>query len=351
MSMMPNRAAHPDARGAVRLVGPSLARVRWPRTLGLTTRMTDEIAMNASRTLRYGLALAALSALGACSTTSVTPPQQVGDPLNGLTTSLPAQMPMLEGVADLGNTKLWYWDTGGAGEAIVLLHPGSGSGEFYPYQQPAFAKAGYRVISYSRRGQYKSDLGTDADSYFAADDFLNLMKFLKVEKFHLVGNALGGYIALDLAISHSDRVLSLVLACSMMGISEPEYTRTLQSLRPKAFNDLPIELKELGPSYRAANPLGVAEWKRLHERSGTRSPVRLKNKITWSALAGLRVPTLLVTGDADLWIPPYILWHVGEKIPNSKVVIVPDSGHGVQWEQPEIFNAVVLEFLRTRTPR
>ena len=204
--------------------------------------------------------------------TSVTPSLQDGDPIKGLTTPLPPQAPMTEGVADLGNTKLWYWDTGGPGEAVVLLHPGSGSGEFYPYQQPAFAKAGYRVISYSRRGQYKSEFGTDADTYFAADDLLNLMRYLKVEKFHLVGNALGGYIGLDVAISHPERVLSLVLACSMMGISEPEYTRTLQSLRPKAFNDLPVELKELGPSYRAANPSGVAEWKKLHERSGTAQP-------------------------------------------------------------------------------
>ena len=258
---------------------------------------------------------------------------------------------MTEGIADLGTAKLWYWDTGGPGEAIVLLHPGSGSAEVYPYQQPAFVRAGYRVISYSRRGQYRSDLGTDADTYFAADDLLGLMKYLEVERFHVVGNALGGYVALDVALSRPDRVSSLVLACSMMGISEPEYTRTLQSLRPKPFDDLPAELKELGPSYRAANPSGVAEWKTRHERAGRGSPVRLKNTITWSALASLKVPTLLVTGDADLWIPPSLLRQVGEKMPDSKVVIVPDSGHSVQWEQPELFNRAVLEFIRSQRPR
>jgi pimeloyl-ACP methyl ester carboxylesterase len=278
-------------------------------------------------------------------------PPQAGDPSKSLTTPLPSQAPMVERVADLGNTKLWYWDTGEPGEAIVLLHPGSGSGESYPYQQPAFARAGYRVISYSRRGQNKSELGTDADTYFAADDLLNLMLYLKVEKFHVVGNALGGYIGLDLAISHPERTLSLVLACSMMGISEPEYTGTLQALRPKAFNDLPAELKELGPSYRAANPSGVAEWKRLHAQIGTRSPVRLRNKITWAALADLKVPTLLITGDADLWIPPSLLWKIGEKIPNSKIVIVSNSGHAVQWEQPEIFNSTVLDFIRANRPQ
>ncbi|MGH8765444.1 MAG: alpha/beta fold hydrolase [Burkholderiales bacterium] len=289
--------------------------------------------------MRIFLAPLLVAMLAACATTT-------GDSLSGLTTPIPQQVPATEGFADLGNTKLWYWDTGGPGEAIVLLHPGSGSAEFYPYQQAAFAKAGYRVISYSRRGQNGSTLGADAASYFAADDLLGLMKVLKVEKFHLVGNALGGYVGLDVALSHPDRVLSLVLACSMMGIAEPEYQHTLQSLRPKAFNGLPTEMKELGPSYRAANPAGVAEWKARHDRSGTRSPVRLRNKFTWATLAGLKLPTLLITGDADLWIPPFLLKQVGEKIPGSKVVIVPDAGHGVQWEQPGFFNAAVLAFIK-----
>ena len=258
---------------------------------------------------------------------------------------------MTEAIADLGNARLWYWDTGGRGEAIVLLHPGSGSAEVYPYQQPAFAKAGYRVISYSRRGQYRSDLGTDADTCFAVDDLLDLMRYLEVDRFHVVGNALGGYVALDVAISQPDRVSSLVLACSMMGISEPEYTRALHVLRPKAFDDLPVEVKELGPSYRVANPPGVAEWKKRHERAGRGSPVRLKSPITWLTLASLKMPTLLMTGDADPWIPPYLLRQVGGRIPISKVVIVPNCGHAVQWEQPELFNRAVLEFIRAERPR
>ena len=47
-----------------------------------------------------------------------------GEPDMGLRTPLPPQAPMTEGLADLGKVKLWYWDTGGAGEVIVFLHPG-----------------------------------------------------------------------------------------------------------------------------------------------------------------------------------------------------------------------------------
>jgi pimeloyl-ACP methyl ester carboxylesterase len=63
------------------------------------------------------------------------------------------------------------------------------------------------------------------------------------------------------------------------------------------------------------------------------------------------VPTLLMTGDADLWIPPFLLREVGEKIPNSTVVIVSDAGHAIQWERPEAFNAAVLGFIRSNATR
>ena len=60
---------------------------------------------------------------------------------------IPEQVPAKEGMAELPSTRLGYWDTGGAGEPIVLLHPASGSALIWLYQQPVFAKAGYRVIA------------------------------------------------------------------------------------------------------------------------------------------------------------------------------------------------------------
>lgn len=278
-------------------------------------------------------------------------PVAAADPDMGLRIPIPTQAPATEGLADLGTVKLWYWDTGGTGEAVVFLHPGSGSAELYPYQQPVFVNSGYRVISYSRRGHFKSELGRDVDTFFAVDDLLALMDHLKVDTFHVVGNALGGYVALDVALSRPERVRSLVLASSMMGIAEPEYQKTLQALRPKPFAELPPEFQELGPSYRAANPAGVAEWKARHERSAGRAPVRLRNALTWQAIATLKVPTLLMTGDADLWIPPFLLLQIGDRFPGGEVTIVRDAGHAIQWERPEMFNAYVLDFIDRSTRR
>lgn len=268
-----------------------------------------------------------------------------------LRTPLPEPAPATEGLADLGNVKLWYWDTGGPGDAVVFLHPGSGSAEVFPHQQPVFATAGYRAICYSRRGQFRSELGSDSETCFAADDLLALMDHLGVDQFHAIGTALGGYVALDAALSRPDRVRSLVLASSMMGIAEPDYQKALAALRPKPFSELPAELQEVGPSYRAAHPEGLAEWKARHARAGKGSPVRLRNRASWDALARLDVPVLLMTGDADLWIPPFLLRQVGARLPNSRVVIVAEAGQALQWEQPAAFNAAVLDFIASQPLR
>ena len=252
-------------------------------------------------------------------------------------------------LVDLGTVQLSFWDTGGPGEPIVLLHPGSGSAEVYPHQRSAFADAGFRVVAYSRRGQGGSTLGSDDATCCAIDDLFALMDRLGIERAHLVGNALGGFVALDAALARPERVQSLVLACSMMGIEEADYQATSKALRPAAFDALPATLKELGPSYRASDPAGVARWQALHERAGKGQPVRLRSRATWAAIAMLRMPVLLMTGDADLWMPPALLREVAPRFPNSRVAIVADAGHSAQWEQPAAFNRLVLEFLGSRS--
>ena len=77
----------------------------------------------------------------------VTRSSEIVDPMGPV--PIPEQVPAKEGMAALPDTNLGYWDTGGTGEPVVFLHPASGSALIWLYQQPVFAKAGYRVIAYS----------------------------------------------------------------------------------------------------------------------------------------------------------------------------------------------------------
>ena len=112
-----------------------------------------------------------------------------GDPI--IPVPLPVQMPAKEGIADLRGTRLAYWDTGGDGPAIVLLHPSTGSLLMWGYQQPVFANAGYRVIAYSRRGHYHSEPVPRENPGSASQDLHNLVEFLGIRKFHAVASAAG----------------------------------------------------------------------------------------------------------------------------------------------------------------
>jgi pimeloyl-ACP methyl ester carboxylesterase len=261
--------------------------------------------------------------------------------------AVPVQAPAREGLAPIADTHLWYWDTGGAGEPVVLLHPASGSGLIWGYQQPVLAKAGYRVIGYSRRSYYNSDaLAKDRPGVGSAD-LHALIELLGLKKFHVVASAAGGTIATDYALSHPERLESLTIADNATGVRDGEIAAAANNIRTKGFDDMPVEFRELGPSYRAANPQGARIWTELAHKAVTATDYRqgVANEITTARLEAMRVRTLLITGDADLITPPSIMRMVARHIPGSEIAIVTESGHSAYWEQPEAFNRAVLGFL------
>jgi pimeloyl-ACP methyl ester carboxylesterase len=263
---------------------------------------------------------------------------------------VPAQVPAREGLAAIADTHLWYWDTGGEGVPVVLLHPASGSGLIWGYQQPALAKAGYRVIGYSRRSYYNSDPIAKDRPGIGSADLQGLIEFLGLTKFHLLGSAAGGTIAVDYALSHPDRLGSLVIADNATGVRDGEIAKAAANIRTKGFDDMPVEFRELGPSYRAADPEGTRIWTELAHKAVTGGDFRqlVANEITTAKLEAMKVRTLLITGDADLITPPAIMRMVAQHIPASEISIVPEAGHSAYWEQPDIFNRAVLSFLAKR---
>jgi pimeloyl-ACP methyl ester carboxylesterase len=260
-----------------------------------------------------------------------------------------APAPAREALAELPGVRLWYHDTGGSGVPVVFLHAATGSSRVWEYQIPAFTARGYRVIAYDRRGFGRSVIDpAGPQPGTGADDLQALMQYLGVDRFHLVGTAAGAFVALDFALSFPQRLRSLVVANSIGGVQDEDYVAMGRRIRPPQFDALPPELRELGPSYRAGNPGGTERWKELERmsRPGGPPPAQtLRNRITFALLEGISVPTLLLTGDADLYAPPPILRLFAARIKRSQSVVVPEAGHSAYWEQPEIFNRSVLEFI------
>jgi pimeloyl-ACP methyl ester carboxylesterase len=109
-------------------------------------------------------------------------------------------------------------------------------------------------------------------------------------------------------------------------------------------------VRELGPAYRAAHLEGEARWIALEHQGRAVQPVTQppRNRITFAALEAVALPTLLVTGDADLYMPTPVLKLFSDRIRNSKAVVLREVGHSAYWEQPEAFNRAVLEFINDK---
>ena len=245
---------------------------------------------------------------------------------------------------------LWFEDTGGGGTPVILLHAASGTCASWEYQLPTFTAAGYRCIAYDRRTWGRSHPTDPAQQPgFAGDDLHALVEGLGLERVHLVATAAGGITALDYALAHPERVRSLVAANTIGGVQDPDYLELQRHLRPPEIQTLPVELRELGPSYRGRDPSGARRWLEIELASRPYDPTPaqpLREPITYARLATMQVPTMVLSGEADLLSPPALMRRLADHIPTSRFVSLPDAGHAGFWERPEVWNGLVLEFIK-----
>ena len=258
--------------------------------------------------------------------------------------------PAREATADLPGVHLFFTDSGGNGEPVVFVHAATGSSRVWEYQRAAFAARRYRVITYDRRGYGRSVADASGPQPgTGADDLNALIDYLKIDRVHLVGTAAGGFVAWDYALSFPKRLRSLVIANSIGGVQDPEYQAAMQRLRTPDFLAMSPDMRELGPAYRVSNPTGADRWRELERTARPTSaqpPAQtFRNRVTFAQLETISVPTLLLTGDADMYAPPPIMRMFAVHVKGSKAVVIPEAGHSGYWEQPEFFNRTVLEFI------
>jgi pimeloyl-ACP methyl ester carboxylesterase len=265
---------------------------------------------------------------------------------------------------ELPGVRLFGVDTGPApggspGEAVVFLHPFTGTHESFAPQLPVFAAAGHRAIAFDRRGFGNSlaDPATGDQPGHACDDLDRLLDALDVRRIHLVGVAAGAQVALDHAAWHGARVASLVLAASLgPGVSEPELAAFSARIAIPGLDALPPHYREVGASYRGAEPEGLRRWLEIAARARQHgvTPQPLRSPNTYAKLAAFEMPTLVVAAGADLLSPPAMMQLWARHLRDPEWRIVSDAGHAVNTEQPELFNEHVLGFIqrvRLQSPR
>ncbi len=253
--------------------------------------------------------------------------------------------------ADLPGVKLWFVDSGGDSVPIVLLHPNTGTVEIWEPQIAGLARAGYRVIAFDRRGWGNSapDPSSGPQPGSIAEDLHALVDHLKLDKFHLLGVAGGGFAALDYAAWHPERLRSLIVGGSTGAIADKVVADFIARIAIPEIRKQPAHYREIGPSYRGANPEGTRRWIEIDENSRQpgvpfQPPLRTPN--TLAKIAAIATPTLIIAADADLLAPPALMRLWAAHLRHHEWAVIHDAGHAMAWEQPGAFNDKVLEFVR-----
>ncbi|MDX1500500.1 MAG: alpha/beta hydrolase [Woeseiaceae bacterium] len=250
---------------------------------------------------------------------------------------------------ELPDVRLWIVDSGGAGEGVILLHPRTGNADYWQYTVPALAAAGFRALAIDSPGWGRSIVRDGAEPEPVAKTIDALLDELGLQSVHVVGTAMGGYVALDFAATYPGRTRTLVIAASGLGLEgDPEYTGFRQRADIPAMREQPSYLREISATYRGTNPEGVARWMAIYENSEQEGAVRppLASPNTPAKLASLEMPVLVIAGGADLVTPSHgvRLWSRHIRAP-KEFIVLPEAGHVLVWEQPDVFNELLLDFL------
>lgn len=253
------------------------------------------------------------------------------------------------GYINLPGVELWYSDTG-EGIPVVFIHANTGTNASWKKQIDAFSSAGYRVITFDRRGWGKSiaDNRSGHQPGSVAGDLDALATRLNLPPFHLIGVAAGGFSVLDYAAWRPERLRSIVIAASNGHFtSDPSMKRLQTDIAVPSFESLSPEDREIGVSYRTAHPDGVKEWSEIERsaRSSGSTMQDLQSPNTFAKIEGINVPALVIAGDEDQLAPPSLMHLWASHLKHHELESVKGAGHSLPWEKPEEFNEIVLKFL------
>ncbi len=252
----------------------------------------------------------------------------------------------------VAGARLWVMDSGGDGTPLVLLHANTSTIESWHAQFVAFHGAGYRVIAFDRRGWGKSmaDPATGPQPGSIAEDLESLVHALGLAKFHLLGIAGGGFAALDYAAWQPSRLIKLVVAGSNGKFTEPEMQDFYARIAVPGLTGRP-EVRpylEVGVAYRSENPEGFQRFVAMeHASRQAGAPEQaLRTPNTFAKISAIASPTLVLMGGSDLLAPPALMKTWARHLPHAQFAEIGDAGHSINWERPDAFNHIVLDFLQ-----
>ncbi len=227
-----------------------------------------------------------------------------------------------------------YDKIGNCGDAILLVHGGGMDKNSWRFQIDPFVKAGFTVYTYDVRGfgnstrtEFPDDEKKALSFYGYKNDVIDLialMDYLSIERSHFIGHSMGGVIVQALSIFHPDRVLSVTIANSI-SFSNARLPQTLQTLE------------------RLKNKNNWCHYNKIKVGMAPKTEKLLER------VSEIKNPVLIIGGSEDTKSPPECQKHTKNLLQHAKLIILPNASHMSITENTEVFNAAVINFIKTST--
>ncbi|MGF1618874.1 MAG: alpha/beta fold hydrolase [Acidimicrobiia bacterium] len=265
---------------------------------------------------------------------------------------------MNEGYVTSGEERIFFREAG-EGEAVVFIHAGVADSRMWLPQLEA-VPAGYRYVAQDERGFGGTDVGNT--QFSSHQDVLTVMDSLGIDRAVLVGCSMGGGVALDVAIAAPERVSGFVLVgAASPGLEVdpyeppgwPEAVTAFKAgdMKRVAELDAAMWMAGYGRDLVAVDP-GLVEifldmdLTALRNES-KRDELRTPGPDRVAGIVEIEQPALVVVGEYDLPDIREAADHLASRLSDRPAVVVPDAAHLAGFEQPDVFNAALVDFLKT----
>jgi pimeloyl-ACP methyl ester carboxylesterase len=259
----------------------------------------------------------------------------------------------------------FYLDTGAPkgrphAETIVFGHGFLMTHQLFEKQIEAL-RGEYRCIAFDWRGQGRSEFTRDGYGLWdLTEDAAALIERLDADPCHYAGHSMGGYVGFRLALLRPDLLASLALL-DTQAAEEPwgkrlQYYLMLSFVRLFGYRPLVTDRVMpimFGPAFRndPARREAARRWRDVVSANDRRGVFRtglsiFSRESILDDLPLIETPALLVVGENDIATPPSTARPAHAQLPQSELVVVPESGHSAPIEQPEAVSEALAAFLK-----
>jgi 3-oxoadipate enol-lactonase len=246
-------------------------------------------------------------------------------------------------------SQLYYQECGEGPKAVVLIHDGVVDSAVWDDVWPSFCKQ-FHTIRYDRRGYGRSP--TTKKPYFEADDIAALLHDRKVSQAALVASSHGGNVALNFALRYPAQVGDLVLVGpAAEGFPYSEHFLMAQMDFQNAKDPVEVRVQStyfIVPGHDAAREHLRALLKAAPQ-DHNHDDMPLPEKPVFPYVQDLRMPVLILIGSGDIADNQAVAGALVMAIPGATRVVVPDTGHLMYLEKPDVFFSLVRGFLKSRS--